>query len=221
MSVRAESPRRPHASGRRRASDETVALGQLLVSLGSAPDVLATLLETIRLPAYVFDRDGRIRWFNAQARELFGDLVGRQALHYVAPEHVSRAREQFARKIVTGAATEFDLVVIDADGARVRLQVSSVPLRSGDDVVGIFGVAVPAVLARGADPPEFRLTARQHDVLRLLDEGLGTTELAARLGISVETARNHVRALLRELGVHSRLEAVAVARRYGLLPPPN
>jgi PAS domain S-box-containing protein len=218
MSVRAESPRLPHASSRR-ARGESSPLEQLLATLGSAPNALATLLEHIRLPAYVFDRDGRIRWFNAYAREIFGDLVGRPALQYVAPEHVNRAREQFARKVVTGSSTEFELVVLDADGDRIRLQISSMPLRSGDSVVGVFGVAVPAVVAVGDEHSDVALTARQHDVLRLLDEGLGTSEIAARLGISVETARNHVGALLRELGAHSRLEAVAVARRFGLLPP--
>jgi DNA-binding CsgD family transcriptional regulator len=41
--------------------------------------------------------------------------------------------------------------------------------------------------------------------------------MATRLGISQETVRNHIRSLLRELGVHSRLAAVAEAQRQGLL----
>jgi PAS domain S-box-containing protein len=221
MGVRAEIPRRPRARPRRDVSERHVELERLLTALGSSPAELPRLLENVPLPAYVFDRDGRIRWFNAHARRLFGDLVGRYAFQYVAPEHVSRARDAFARKFVNGVATEFALVVFGADGARVRLRISSVPLRAGDEVVGVFGVATPETAAESDEPPEFSLTARQHDVLRLLDEGLGTAELAAQLGISVETARNHVRALLRELGVHSRLEAVAVARRHGLLPPSN
>lgn len=219
MSVRAETPRRPHTTGDPHPSDGTVALEALLPLLGAAPDQLPALLEHIPLPAYVFDREARIRWLNAAARRVLGDLVGRPALQYVVPEHMNRAREQFARKVVSGVPTEFDLVVVDADGGRLRLQISSVPLRGEDDVVGVFGVAVPAPDPSVGDASDITLTGRQHEVLRLLDEGLGTNELAARLGISVETARNHVRALLRELGVHSRLEAVAVARRYGLLPP--
>jgi DNA-binding NarL/FixJ family response regulator len=53
----------------------------------------------------------------------------------------------------------------------------------------------------------------------LLGEGLGTSGIAARLSISRETARNHIQAVMSALGVHSRLEAVAVAHRLGLLPP--
>jgi PAS domain S-box-containing protein len=221
MSVRDECSRRSRAHTRPRPSEQRPELDRLLVSLGSTPEHLPTLLEHIPLPAYVFDREARIRWFNAYARRRFGDLVGRHAFHHVAPEHLTRAREQFARKLVSGVSTAFDLVVLAADGVRIPLQISSVPVRRGHDVVGVFGVAVPAPTAEAEERDDFSLTARQHDVLRLLDEGLGTAELAARLGISVETARNHVRALLRELGVHSRLEAVAVARRYGLLPPSN
>jgi two-component system nitrate/nitrite response regulator NarL len=61
------------------------------------------------------------------------------------------------------------------------------------------------------------LTPRQAEVLRLLGEGLSTEAIAARLGIAVETSRNHIRAVLRGLNVHSRLEAVVAGRERGLL----
>ena len=57
------------------------------------------------------------------------------------------------------------------------------------------------------------LTPRQTEVLGLLERGLSTEQIARELQLSVETVRNHIRAVLRGLGVHSRLEAVAVARR--------
>jgi DNA-binding NarL/FixJ family response regulator len=61
-----------------------------------------------------------------------------------------------------------------------------------------------------------RLSAREVEVLVLLDEHLGTDEIAARLFISEHTVRSHVKSLLRKLGVSSRreaLERLAVARR--------
>jgi DNA-binding NarL/FixJ family response regulator len=54
-------------------------------------------------------------------------------------------------------------------------------------------------------------------VLRLLQQGRSTDQIAAELSLSRETVRNHIRHLLRALGVHTRLEAVAVARREHLL----
>jgi DNA-binding NarL/FixJ family response regulator len=61
------------------------------------------------------------------------------------------------------------------------------------------------------------LTARQRQVVALLGEGMRPTAIAAHLGLSVTTVRNHINAALRRLGCHSQLEAVAVARRRELL----
>jgi DNA-binding NarL/FixJ family response regulator len=55
--------------------------------------------------------------------------------------------------------------------------------------------------------------------LHLLGEGLETADIAKRLGIADETARNHIRALLRATGAHSRLEAVVMGMRMGVLDP--
>jgi DNA-binding NarL/FixJ family response regulator len=54
-------------------------------------------------------------------------------------------------------------------------------------------------------------------VLGQLAGGMSTTQIADSLGIAQETVRNHVRAILRAFGVHSRLEAVVEARTQGLL----
>ena len=56
-----------------------------------------------------------------------------------------------------------------------------------------------------------RLTTAQTNVLRLLTQGLSTNELAARLGISGETVKTHVKSILSQLGVHSRAKAVHLA----------
>ncbi len=68
---------------------------------------------------------------------------------------------------------------------------------------------------RGPDPS--RLTRRQLEILRLVADGVSTGQIAGRLYLSRATVRNHVAAALRALGAHSRLEAVAVARRDGLI----
>jgi DNA-binding NarL/FixJ family response regulator len=60
------------------------------------------------------------------------------------------------------------------------------------------------------------LSAREVEVLLLLDEHLSTDDIAKRLFISEHTVRSHVKSLLRKLGVSSRrdaLEQLALARR--------
>jgi DNA-binding NarL/FixJ family response regulator len=62
-----------------------------------------------------------------------------------------------------------------------------------------------------------RLSTRQNEVLELLAEGVPAREIATRLGLAEATVRNHIRLILRKLGCHSQLEAVAVAFRLDLL----
>jgi DNA-binding NarL/FixJ family response regulator/tetratricopeptide (TPR) repeat protein len=63
------------------------------------------------------------------------------------------------------------------------------------------------------------LTPRELEVLRLLVEGRSNRQIAEQLFISGKTAGVHVTNLLAKLGVHSRLEAAAMARRLGLDQP--
>jgi PAS domain S-box-containing protein len=175
-------------------------------------------LESVNVPTYVLDPTGIIRWLNTAARRLVGDVRGRQFTSVVAPEEARRAREHFARNIVgTAAHSDTDVVVLDADGNRVNIEISSVRLMRGDRCVGIFGQVADVEEELDDDPPHPSLTPRQAEVLRLLARGRSTEGIACELHLSVETVRNHVRHVLRALGAHSRLEAVAIARRDHLL----
>ena len=67
------------------------------------------------------------------------------------------------------------------------------------------------------EPIDERLTARERDVLRLLEEGLSNKEIAQALSIELATVKNHVHRVLEKLDVHGRSAAAARARRLGLL----
>jgi len=180
----------------------------------------ARAMNDLAAPAYMIDREGRFSWVNQAYIELFGDRRGRPFSDYVAPEHRQRARTNFARKVVGKTTTIFDLTVLDRNGERITVRVTSAPMRKDGEIIGIFGIGfplpqVPAPSRSVLDD----LTPRQHEVLRLLAEGLETPEIAKRLGVADETARNHIRALLRATGAHSRLEAVLMGMRLGVVAP--
>ncbi|WP_339949194.1 LuxR C-terminal-related transcriptional regulator [uncultured Albimonas sp.] len=61
------------------------------------------------------------------------------------------------------------------------------------------------------------LTRKEREVLRLLAEGLPNATIAARLGVSDSTVRTHLRAINSKLDARNRTQAVAVARRMGVL----
>ena len=175
-------------------------------------------LEAISVPSYVIDRTGVIRWLNPAARRLVGDARGRQFTSIVAPEETRRAREVFARNLAGPRRSHDEQVVaIGADGKRIGIELSSVPLLRGDRVIGVFG-QVSDVDKHPPRPPHPHLTPRQTEVLGLLEHGRSTEAIARELHLSVETVRNHIRHILHALGVHSRIEAVALSRREDLVP---
>jgi DNA-binding NarL/FixJ family response regulator len=90
-----------------------------------------------------------------------------------------------------------------------------VALKDGHRVVGVFG-QVTSVEEPDENPVAAELTPRQAEILRLLEGGKSTGQIAAELQLSQETVRNHIRRLFRALDVHTRLEAVARAR---VVPP--
>ncbi len=97
-------------------------------------------------------------------------------------------------------------------GGAERLEAVTAPITSGRDVVGTLSIGPHR--RRGAlRQPAPRLTRRQREVLELLARGRTTRQIAADLGIAEDTARNHIRLLLAELRVHTRLEAVVAAYR--------
>jgi DNA-binding NarL/FixJ family response regulator len=60
------------------------------------------------------------------------------------------------------------------------------------------------------------LTPREREVLSHLAEGVGRREVAERMHLSANTVRSHLQNLMAKLGVHTTLEAVALARRAQL-----
>ena len=183
-----------------------------------APD-LAPSIAKLPMPAYILDRDGAVRWLNMAAVRHFGDIRGMRIGQLVEPEFATRARQEFAAKLLgTVQSTEGTVAVRTADGRRVEVDISSTQLLERGSVVGVFGLADPT-----GEPPRrplaksVHLTPRQLDVLRYIAGGYSTEHIATALGISTETVRNHVRHLMGRLDVHTRLEAVIRGHQLGLV----
>lgn len=73
------------------------------------------------------------------------------------------------------------------------------------------------LLSHLSRPDPTALTRRELEVLHRLHEGHDAARIAAEMHIAPNTLRNHVQRILTKLGASSRLEAVAIARRDGLL----
>jgi DNA-binding NarL/FixJ family response regulator len=135
--------------------------------------------------------------------------------------------------VLTASGTEENLLAAIRGGAAGYLLKSEPPGRIAEFLRGVANgeAALSGEVARrlldrvrgnggngGSVPDEIArlLSARELEVLLLLDDHLGTEEIAKRLFISEHTVRSHVKSLLRKLGVSSRreaLEALSRARR--------
>lgn len=150
------------------------------------------------------------------------DMLGRRCWEVIAGhdergEAVCMPDCQVARETWSAGGARRLRLVVPCGGGRVEVEMST-----SKALVEGAAVLVHVFHRRGlrftdATPHVVSLTPRQREVLVLLGEGLSTAAIAARLDLSKETVRNHVRAVLQELGAHSRLEAVIEARRRGLL----
>ena len=194
-----------------------VSAAENAADLGGIPGDLHGALEDVNVPAYAVDRFGIIRWINSAAKKLVGDVRGKQQSSVVVPEQAREAKESFLRKMMgTEKSTDASAVIVDPSGERVEVEISSVAIHEGHRIVGVFGL-VRRHEKSAQQTAHPHLTPRQNQVLHLLSHGHSTSQIAAELHLSVDTVRNHIRRMLRTLGAHSRIEALAIAHKEGIL----
>jgi two-component system, NarL family, nitrate/nitrite response regulator NarL len=79
-------------------------------------------------------------------------------------------------------------------------------------VAAILLRRVATLAAQRSDEPVASLTAREREILDLIDEGLSNKQIGQRLYIELPTVKNHVHNILEKLHVHRRYEAAARMR---------
>jgi PAS domain S-box-containing protein len=189
-------------------------------------DVDMWLVDSLVIPASLHDVEGRFVRVNEAAERASGksnsEWLGHHFTEPLPPEARESVAAHFRRAVERGEPTDFETVFIDASGHLRGVRAQHLPLRSGGVIVGVlilaFDARRPASELIGL-APQARLTPRQREILDLIASGLSTAEIATQQTISRETVRNHLWSHYSELHVHTRLEAIAVAQRLGLLAP--
>ncbi len=148
-----------------------------------------------------------------------------EALDVLLPALVAGARAGLARTLVDGGPSVLRLLGELRDGQRRGHWPDGYPEVSADYLRSLLAaererhVAAPPPAAGSGRRalPEEELTAREVDILRLLDRGMSNSEIARRFGIKLNTVKWYLKNIYAKVGVTRRGEAVAEARRRGLL----
>ena len=140
-----------------------------------------------------------------------------EAFSYGHVYAVARCRWRLTEALL-GAGDREQATVAARAAHATAVRLGAEPLRGGLEALARrgrldLGVGLPAERTLAG------LTPREVEVLRLLVEGCSNRQIAEQLYISGKTASVHVTSILTKLGVHSRLEAAATARRLGLDQP--
>jgi PAS domain S-box-containing protein len=175
---------------------------------------------------FAFDADLIVVVWNDAAEQLTGikaeDAVGQpcwDVLHGVSERgdlicHPGCSTARLARE---GWPRSCSRMLISTPGGRKLVSVSTISVhRKGEEPV-VLNLLRNGYSIEGTRKAAQKLTSRQIEVLQCLAAGKQVRSIAVQLGISETTARNHVAGILRRLGCHSQLEAVAEARRLELI----
>ena len=176
---------------------------------------------------FVFDRDLTVRSWNHQAELLTGrsaeSVLGRpcwEAMGALDEDGalVCHAGCSCARLAREGwPVPRKTLLVKSKSGTRRPLSVSTICFNHDEHELFLHVLEPSTPISLLQQPPRVGLTPRQREVLSLVADGYSARQIARRLGLAEPTVRNHIRAILVELRVHSQLAAVARARKLGLV----
>ncbi len=190
------------------------------------------------------DRQRIIHW-NEAAESMLGytadEAIGRPCYELVAGRDYQanpfcRQNCAVARNARKGRTVpDYEVLANSRCGERMWVNVSTIALPSaqpGPMLLHLFrrprgrvgGEPLPRQVTgrptgdgAGNPWPVRPLSRRESEVVRMLSDGCTTQEIAQALTISPLTARNHIGNIMTKLGTRSRLEAVIVAARHGLV----
>jgi LuxR family maltose regulon positive regulatory protein len=145
--------------------------------------------------------------------------VLRRAVELAAPEGYVRVLAEEGPALAPLLAHLADSAPADA-AAHARhllaLMTADTPRRASEPLAPPLAPPQPPAAPDAAALPE-PISARELAVLHLMADGQSNTEIAAALVIAISTVKSHVNSIFGKLGVATRTQAIARARRLGLI----
>ena len=124
----------------------------------------------------------------------------------------SFGEERLIKNVLEAGAISYLFKKVSADNLALAI-------RAAMKGISTYAPEVTDILARSVRQPHLmfeNLTARERDVLGLMVKGMGNSEIASELMISLPTTKSHVSNILGKLGVASRTEAIVMVLEHNL-----
>ncbi len=194
-----------------------------MVSIRATPSEPARI-DSVR-PVFVVDAAQRIVSATPMAQAMLGirAVDARpcyEVMRALDPRNAAQCRLDCAEVAAARCGrVPQDSSIWEPDCPRARSVTTLVEHRRGASplIIHVLSEGVPDATAPSEDALSEGLTDRQVEVLRLLSRGVPPNEIARALAVRPVTVRNHIQTAMERLGAHTRLEAVMIASRGGLL----
>ena len=149
------------------------------------------------------------------------DLSGVEATRIIRQRHpdcqvlavTSFKETEMVRGVLEAGAIGYLLKTVSAEELAEAIRSA----HRGELTVAADASSIVLEAITSAPPPGRDLTERELDVLELLVKGLSNSEIAARLGVSPNTVKNHLRSIYSKLDVSTRTAATTLAIKHGLV----
>ncbi|HZG58290.1 PAS domain S-box protein [Paenibacillus sp.] len=168
------------------------------------------------------DLEGRFVRLNSGLESLTGfdaeELLGESFEKVIWPDDLEKTKANF-EQAARGISLTYDIRIQRKDGGLVPLQVTNFPVVEGTTIVGVFGISIDATrlgtsnrtvndkeghLDEPGEAHETKITKREKEVIRLIQQGMSNKEIASHLEISEHTVKNHISNIFTKLGINDR-----------------
>ena len=218
-------------SGRSLRPNSGTAIGQGLAAVERSAMSKFDIVASTSEPAFGVDSKAEIVAWNAGAEHLFGyakaDVLGRRCWDVLSGcdvfgnQYCSEDCPLIRMAKEHSAIGRCELHFRTASNRSIRVGVSTMAFDVGNGSQFTIVHLFTPLECEPAQCTDELLTARENAVLRLLADGKQTAGIGKLLNVSEATVRNHIQQILQKLNVHTRLEAVCMAWRVGLIDNAN
>ena len=200
------------------ADDQRMFVEIIREVINAEPDlgVVATITDASNIVQHLADHQPDVLLLD---HDLRGDVteIARRVRQERPATQIVMMMEHASRDAARSAVAAGCLGVVSKDRSAADLVNAIRSVARGNSVAAVSNLDAIFGIHAEVEDSGFNLTARQLEILRMMADGLSTDALATALFISRNTIRSHVHQILSKLDARTKLEAVAIAHRRGLI----